>query len=195
MTKERAEQHLTQIQEGVRHLTVMLDEILTLSKAQSGGLEFKPVLLDLRDFCQTVTEKIQVNAERNRILLDFSGTFCHLVYVDPTLLGQALTNLLMNAIKYSPEGGDVHFSVTCNTREICFKVADQGIGIPEADQKHLFEVFRRGTNVGRFPGTGLGLAIVRETLRAHHGSVTLESQLGQGSVFTLTIPLVLTLPE
>ncbi len=195
MTKERADQHLTQIQEGVRRLTVILDEILTLSKAQSVGLEFKPVLLDLRDFCQTITEKIQVNAQRHRILLDFSGAFCHLVYIDPALLGQALTNLLMNAIKYSPEGGDVHFSVTCNVSEICFRVADQGIGIPEADQKHLFEAFRRGTNVGRFPGTGLGLAIVRETLRAHHGSVTLESQLGQGSVFTLTIPLVLTSPE
>ncbi len=195
MTKERADQHLAQIQEGVQQLTFMLDEILTLSKAQSVGLEFNPVPVDLDNLCQAIAASMQLNTDQHRIVLKISGELSQQVYADPKLLGQAITNLLNNAIKYSPEGGDIHFSVACSASEITITVADEGIGIPEADQKYLFELFRRGTNVQNYPGTGLGLAIVRETLRAHQGSVTLKSQLGQGSVFTLTIPLMLAPPS
>ncbi len=195
MTKARAEQHLVQIQEGVHQLTVMLDEILTLSKAQSVGLDFNPARLNLDDFCRDVISSMQLRSDQHRIVLTMGGELCQQVYADAKLLAQALTNLLTNAIKYSPEGGDIRVGVACNPHEITFTVADEGIGIPEADQKHLFEVFQRGTNVAPYPGTGLGLAIVREALRAHHGSVTLESQLGQGSVFTLTIPFMSTPPE
>ena len=138
---------------------------------------------------------MQFNTDQHRIVLATTDALCQQVYADPKLLGQAITNLLTNAIKYSPDGGDIQFSVVCTGGEISFTVTDEGIGIPEADQKHLFEVFRRGSNVAAFPGTGLGLAIVREALRAHHGTAAFESQLGQGSTFTLSIPLVLTPPE
>ncbi len=198
MTKERADQHLAQIQTGVHQLTTMLDQILTLSKAQSVGLDFKPMQIHLGDFCQDIATSIQFNPDhpdQPRIMLATTDALCQQVYADPKLLGQAITNLLTNAIKYSPDGGDIHFSVVCTEGEITFAVTDEGIGIPEADQKLLFEVFRRGSNVAAFPGTGLGLAIVREALRAHHGTAAFESQLDQGSTFTLSIPLVLAPPE
>jgi signal transduction histidine kinase len=104
------------------------------------------------------------------------------------LLRHIFSNLLSNALKYSPQGGRVLFRVTADEEGVLLEVSDQGIGIPEDELGHLFESFHRASNVGSIPGTGLGLAIVRNAVDMHGGSLTVRSQAGAGSCFTVRLP-------
>src|SRR5207248_11217236 len=94
-----------------------------------------------------------------------------------------------NAGKYSPDGGEIRLEVSAQDQAVVFKVCDQGIGIPAADQKRLFEAFHRAKNIGKIAGTGLGLAIVKSCVEAHRGVITFESQEGVGTTFTVRLPL------
>jgi signal transduction histidine kinase len=109
--------------------------------------------------------------------------------MDEKLLLHILINLLTNAIKYSPKNTTVHFGCYCEEKEVTFEVQDEGIGIPPEDQQRLFESFHRAKNVGNIPGTGLGLAIVQKSVELHGGKITLESEVGVGTTFRVTLPL------
>jgi signal transduction histidine kinase len=110
-------------------------------------------------------------------------------HMDEKLLRQILTNLLSNAIKYSPDGGTVHLTLACQAGRVTFQVRDDGIGIPDEDQARLFETFHRARNIGNIPGTGLGLAIVKKSVDLHGGTIEVASQVGQGTTFTVTLPM------
>ncbi|MFN8447757.1 MAG: sensor histidine kinase [Anaerolineae bacterium] len=101
---------------------------------------------------------------------------------------QAISNLLSNAVKYSPAGGTIRLQVACEPDALRIQVSDQGIGIPEEDQKRLFEVFHRAGNVGTVPGMGLGLVITKRAVEVHGGTVTFTSKVGEGTTFIITIP-------
>lgn len=103
--------------------------------------------------------------------------------------GIVLTNLISNAIKYSPSGSTIHFHLNCQDNQAIFQIKDKGIGIPKKDQIHLFETFFRGSNVGKIPGTGLGLAIVKRCVDLHRGYIQVESEEGIGTTVTVTLPL------
>ncbi|NES97294.1 MAG: ATP-binding protein, partial [Desertifilum sp. SIO1I2] len=111
------------------------------------------------------------------------------VLLDERLLRIILSNLLSNAIKYSETGKQIELEVNRDERGICFQIKDWGIGIPEADKKHLFQMFHRAQNVGEISGTGLGLAIVKRAVDLHKGEISLESQEGVGTIFTVRLPL------
>ncbi|HCF26616.1 MAG TPA: hybrid sensor histidine kinase/response regulator, partial [Cyanobacteria bacterium UBA11049] len=98
-------------------------------------------------------------------------------------------NLLSNAIKYSPPGSRVDFDIACHEKAVVFQIKDEGIGIPLADREHLFESFHRAKNVGIIAGTGLGLAIVKKCVELHGGEIVVNSVVGQGTTFRVTIPL------
>lgn len=117
--------------------------------------------------------------------------------VDQKLLRQILINLLTNAIKYSPNSATVNFNLNITHTNVTFSIQDQGIGIPQPDQGKLFELFHRASNVGNIPGIGLGLSIVAKCIELHQGSITVNSELGKGTTFDVTIPLQLValLPE
>jgi signal transduction histidine kinase len=116
----------------------------------------------------------------------------HAIEADEALLHQALYNLVENAVKYTPEGGEVTIHLQTDPSDLTFAVQDSGIGIPEKDLPRLFEKFYRGTNREALAqrGTGLGLAIVKSIAERHGGNVRVESELGEGSTFYLQIPLV-----
>jgi signal transduction histidine kinase len=99
-------------------------------------------------------------------------------------------NLLSNAIKYSPNGGQVCFDIREEANRLILEISDEGIGIPLADQAHLFEMFHRAGNTGKIQGTGLGLTIVKQNVEVHGGTLTFKSQKGVGTTFTVRIPLV-----
>jgi signal transduction histidine kinase len=101
-----------------------------------------------------------------------------------------ITNLLSNAIKYSPQGGKITLTLTCEDKQVVFQVQDQGIGIPPADQAKLFESFSRAGNVGTIAGTGLGLSIVKKCVDLHGGEITVKSEVGLGTTFTVKLPLI-----
>jgi signal transduction histidine kinase len=102
--------------------------------------------------------------------------------------------LLSNAIKYSPTGSAVQFHLTCFDDTAIFQIQDQGIGIPAQDLAHLFEPFHRANNVGSIQGTGLGLAIVKQGVDLHGGEITVASVVGEGTTFTVTLPLSNSMP-
>jgi signal transduction histidine kinase len=109
---------------------------------------------------------------------------------NPIRLRQMLDNLLGNAIKYTPEGGDISIEMKAQSEQVILRLLDSGPGIPPSDQPHIFEKFYRAGNVPKgVGGSGLGLAIVKSIVDSHHGRIWVESLLGQGSTFTVVLPL------
>jgi signal transduction histidine kinase len=104
-------------------------------------------------------------------------------------LGHIIGNLLSNAAKYSPSGSTVLFDLRVQPDQAVFRIQDEGIGIPQADQARLFEPFHRAHNVGTIRGNGLGLAIVKQAVDLHSGTISVESVEGAGTTFTVTLPL------
>ena len=168
----------------------LLNDLLTLSRAESGKLQLTPEILNLPHYCQQLIEEVKFSFEtRPAIDLRTSGD-CQKIYADPQLLRAMITNLLSNAVKYSGSQPKVTLSVTCRSGDITFQVQDRGIGIPETDQARLYEAFYRGTNVGNIAGTGLGLSVVNACLQLHQGILICDSQIDQGTTFKIILPRV-----
>jgi PAS domain S-box-containing protein len=186
--EEREDLHRS-IRAGVERMTRLLDDVLTIGKAEANMLQFTPAQVDLAAFCEQLAEETRRGAgEAHTLEFSYEGAR-EPVRADEKLLRHALTNLLSNAFKYSPAGGRVEFRVRMDGREAAFEVRDQGIGIPPEDQPRLFETFHRARNVGAIAGTGLGLAIARKSVELHGGSVSVESSPGAGTCFRVTVPL------
>lgn len=187
-TEEKKLSHLQRIQVAVKHMTELLNDVLLIGKAEAGKLEFEPTPLNLVQFCRDLVEDNQVSTDNHTIAFCSQGQ-CTNACMDQKLLRHILVNLLSNAIKYSPQGGTVHFDLVCNQEVVTFQVRDEGIGVPVADQAELFAPFHRASNVGTISGTGLGLAIVKKSVDLHNGKLTVESEVGVGTTFIVTIPL------
>jgi signal transduction histidine kinase len=173
-------------------MTHMLDNILLIGAADANLLGFAPAPLALKGFCSELLIEAEGAVKPGRVRPEVQVRFevtPDEVLLDRKLLRHILVNLLSNAFKYSPDGGVVRFEVTTSPGEISFLVADQGIGIPEEDLSRLFESFHRAANVGDIPGTGLGMPIVKKSAEAHGGSVSVESEVGRGTSFTVTLPV------
>jgi len=164
----------------------LLDDVLLLGKVDAGKLEFKPAPLDLVDFCENLVEPLHASSQHN-IIFRAQGN-CDNACMDEYLLRHILTNLLSNAIKYSPKGGDVNFQLECDRQTARFRVADSGIGIEKQDLSRLFESFYRATNLGNIQGTGLGLSIIKNCVELHGGDIRVQSTVGEGTTFTVTLP-------
>jgi PAS domain S-box-containing protein len=188
MTEDKKQEHLTQIQTQVQRLVGLLDDVLTLSRAETIDILVTAETLDLNGLCMDIVRDIQQTTTKHQINFTISGQ-PQTVSMDVKLIRQAITNLLTNAVKYSPDGGTVTIDLAYEEPNVRIRIQDQGIGIPEADQKRLFERFHRAQNVGNISGTGLGLAIVKRAVEAHGGSIGVESAAGAGTTFTLHIPI------
>lgn len=187
-SEEKKLSHLKRIQSSIKSMTKLLDEVLTIGKADAGKLEFKPVELDVVTLAKELVEELHLTTDKPRINLQVFGEIDEAT-MDPKLLRHILTNLLSNALKYSPAGGTVEFTLTGQGEYLILSVQDSGIGIPESDLIHLFESFQRASNVGSLPGTGLGLAIVKKCVDRHQGTITVNSIVGVGTTFTVTLPM------
>lgn len=189
--EEKKLKHYHRIESAVRRMTGLLDDVLLYSKAEAGKLQFNPAPLVLKNLCSDLVEELQLGIGKNhKITWIYSGP-CNNAYIDEKLLLHILTNLLSNAIKYSPSSTTIFFSCFCDqeNKEIIFEIKDEGIGIPPEDKARLFESFHRAKNVGDIPGTGLGLAIVQKSVELHAGKITVNSEVGVGTTFRVTLPL------
>jgi PAS domain S-box-containing protein len=185
---ERSEQ-LESITRNTRRMAGMMEEILILSRLDAGKLEFQPGALDLNVFCRRLVDEV-LSATNRRCVIELSlNSVPSEANADERLLGHIFTNLLSNAVKYSEPGATVRFGVERDGSDAVCTVRDQGIGISEDDQRHLFKAFHRGGNVGTRPGTGLGLLMVKRCVELHRGSVRLASQLGEGTTVTVKLPV------
>ncbi|NEP11046.1 MAG: hybrid sensor histidine kinase/response regulator [Symploca sp. SIO2C1] len=189
LTEEKQVKHFERIQFAIDNINQMLEDILILGKTGARKLSFEPIPLNALAFCQSILEQFQSTTKQHQLTF-CSQKECSQTYLDGKLLSHILANLLSNAIKYSPEGGNIHLEVCGDEQQMIFRVRDQGIGIPPEYQAKLFEQFERADNVGKIPGTGLGLCIVKQAVDLHQGTITMESELGVGTTFTVVLPVL-----
>lgn len=188
---------LRSIQMAVKRMTGLLEDVLLIGQSEAGKLRFAPAPLDLIRFCTELLDEfrpvlpahLRLEYREPACVRNCPGVSCCKVSADEKLLRRIFGNLLSNAIKYSPDGGKITFSMSCNGEVARIEVCDQGIGIPEADQQHLFEAFHRAGNVGNISGTGLGLSIVKYAVDQHGGSIDCASVPGKGACFTVRLPV------
>lgn len=189
-SEEKRSRNLRRIQSAAKTMAQLLSDILLLTRAEAGKLEFNPQTIDLQSFCNHLVEEVKFNTQsQHHILVEQQGT-CDEAYLDERLLRAMLMSLLTNAIKYSPPESEIQLTIWGEQGHVRFQVSDQGIGVPAADQQHLFESFHRGQNVKSFSGTGLGLAVVKKCLELHGGKIEVESQVGIGTTFSIDMPWV-----
>ncbi len=188
-TEEKKQLHFKRIQSSVHHLTQLISDVLLLNKAEAGKLDFNPAALNLVAFCRELVEELQLTLKTQHSISFLCLGSEMEASLDEKLLRQLLTNLLSNAIKYSPQGGNIQFDLIYENESVTFRIQDRGIGIPIKDQAQLFDAFYRSSNVGTIAGTGLGLAIVKRCVDFHKGHIALESEVGVGTTFTVTLPL------
>ncbi|HEX4265397.1 MAG TPA: PAS domain S-box protein [Verrucomicrobiae bacterium] len=187
-TGERNEQ-LDSIARNTRRMAGMMEDILILSRLDAGKLEFQPAALDLNAFCSRVVDEV-LSATNNRCAIKWSlKSTLSKAKADERLLGHILTNLLSNAVKYSEPGATVHLNVERDGCDVVCTIRDEGIGISQLDQQHLFKAFHRGNNVGTRPGTGLGLLLVKRCAELHGGNVQVNSEIGRGTIVRVTLPI------
>jgi PAS domain S-box-containing protein len=186
---EKWSRNLRRIQDSVKNMVQLLDDILTINRAETGKLEFNPQPLALEKFCRQFVEEMQLSAGTQHTLTFLCQGKATDACLDEQLLRSILANLLSNAIKYSPKGGQVNCSLKFESDSVRLQIQDWGVGISPEDRKQLFEPFYRGKNVRHFPGTGLGLVVVKNYVDLHGGSITIASEIDQGTTITIILPL------
>ncbi|MBL0209963.1 MAG: PAS domain-containing protein [Holophagaceae bacterium] len=186
------ENNLKAILRSVDRMTMLLNDISELSRIETGALRLEARPIQLAPFLPQMVEEMRHQAEPRRIALRADlqpGLEGLAIQADPLRLHQLLENLLSNAIKFSPEGSEVVLRVQQNEPWLVFSVLDSGPGIAESDAKRIFERFYRAASTRGVPGTGLGLAIVKHLVLLMGGEVSLQSELGKGSTFTVKLPM------
>ncbi len=187
-----AERFLERMDTEVDALTQMVSELLELTRIESGQVPLKIKSAKPCKLVKRAVKRLREQAKRAGINLE---THCPEnlpnIYADSSRLGQALSNLLHNAIKFTPEGGEVILSATQKVDIIEFSIQDNGIGIPSDDLHRIFERFYKADQARTEGGTGLGLAIARHLVEGHGGRIWVESTEGRGSTFYFTIPIVM----
>ncbi|WP_413160837.1 ATP-binding protein [Capilliphycus salinus ALCB114379] len=190
LTKEQKRSIFQRIRSAGKNLVQLLDEVILVGRADVDRLECLPTPLDIKSFCQQLVEEARLEAtSQHQIELNIQGEFTGTLW-DESLLRHIFMNLFSNAIKYSPEGGLICLEVIAQDRFALFNLIDSGIGIPTNDLVKLFQAFHRATNVGKISGTGLGLAIVKRCVEAHGGEISVESEAGVGTTFSVKLPLI-----
>jgi PAS domain S-box-containing protein len=182
-------EYATDINMEAIRLSRLITEMLDLDRMESGKMQLNRELIDLHRFIENVVNLIQPTAPHHSLLLDADPALPEFV-ADHDKLVQVVTNLVNNAIKYSPQGGPIRLTTALEGAQVHLRVADQGLGIPAEALEAIFDRYARiESRISRtIQGTGLGLSIVRQIVELHNGRVWAESTLGQGSVFHVLLP-------
>jgi len=186
--QDKRDRHIKRIKDSVKHLNDLLEDFLSLGKLEEGKIQAKPEPFDVKEFLEEATEEIKaIIKEGQQVHLECDG---HGLFItDRRLLKNVLINLLSNAVKFSPENASIWIkAVRTDDNKLVLTVKDQGMGISEEDQQHMFTSFYRGKNVVNIQGTGLGLHIVKRYIDLVHGAISLESRLGEGTTVTIELP-------
>lgn len=189
LTEPQIDERLDKMQEQLGYLTAIMEDVLQLARLQARRMEFNPVWLNLDALCRTILEEFQSHPQAVQRLQYLSTGAHSKVYVDKRLMRQIFSNLISNALKYSPKEKMVHVQLREQNTDVILEICDKGIGIPPTDLQHLFEPFHRGENVGVVAGTGLGLVIVKEAVELHGGTITVKSLIGTGTTVTVQLPV------
>ncbi len=183
---ENIHKHVERIRTSVRHLSNLLDDFLSLEKLEQGKIKIENAYFDFSAFNSEITEELENTLKKEqKIQYAFKGG--KEIYSDRKIIYHILLNLLSNAIKYSD--GDIVLEVAVDERYVSIVVRDNGIGIPEEEQRRLFSRYFRANNVGNIKGTGLGLSIVKGYVELLNGSISFVSAKDVGTTFVVKFPL------
>jgi PAS domain S-box-containing protein len=184
---EKKDKHINRIKSAVNNLNDILSDFLSISKLEEGKVHADFKKFDLQHLIEEVLGDMQLSIKRGQ-KLNYVHEGEKLVFLDPKLIKNILINLISNAIKFTDENKEINISSKTEIETIFLIVEDQGIGISEEDQKHLFERFYRGKNAFNIQGTGLGLHIVGNYIDLMQGHLHLRSELNKGTNITITFP-------
>ncbi len=191
--QEKVQEYGTYIETESRRLTQLINNILDFSRIESGRKVYQFEPADIEEVIAGTLNTFAVRLRNSGIELTYQGPDEPLpeLSVDSNAIDRALSNLLDNAVKYSNGGDLIEIRLTANSSEVRIAVTDRGIGIPRDEQQRIFERFHRVSTglVHDVRGSGLGLSLVRHIVQAHGGRVTVDSKLGEGSTFTIHLPL------
>lgn len=195
----------------------LIDDMLFMGRAESGKLKCNPLPINLVEFCQDLLDQLQLGNETKHKLTLIASNVTSAI-LDQQLLHGIITNLIVNAIKYSPNGGQISLELECrkpgegdkeaifclspqcvfpnskltniNSPSLIIQIRDEGMGIPETELGKIFEMFYRCKNTGKIKGNGLGLTIVKKAVELQGGAIGCESKIGIGTTFTVLLPYV-----
>jgi signal transduction histidine kinase len=189
---EKRKKYFKRARTSIELMSSLLEEVLVIGESDNGNLKCQLAPLNLSQFCRNLVEELQSTGGEEHLMTfrEFSqiGLIPQRVQVDEKLLRHILTNLISNASKYSPRGSQIWICLMYESDTLTFQVKDEGIGISKSEQTQLFDTFYRGANVSHVQGTGLGLSIVKRCVDAYGGNITIESEMGVGSTFTVSLP-------
>ncbi len=190
--QDKRDRHIKRIKDSVRHLNILLEDFLSLGKLEEGRISAECATFDVRAFQVEVVDEINgILKEGQSIETSYTGAAAF--NTDSRLLKNILINLLGNASKFSGEHAVIKLTIDNTGSGLRVVVADQGVGISEEDQQHLFSTFFRGKNVMNIEGTGLGLHIVKRYVTLMNGTIELTSKLDEGTEVTLFLPESVTI--
>jgi len=186
---EKREKHIRRIKDSVNHMNELLEDFLSLGKLEEGKVSISGSAFDVKDFAEDVVDEMRAHLKPGQdIIIQHDGDARFTT--DKRMLKNILFNMLSNAIKFSPEGKEVALRTQNANGKLMIVVKDQGIGIPEEDQPHLFSTFFRAKNVSNIQGTGLGLPIVKRYVNLLGGDIELQSKLGEGTEIMVQLPVL-----
>jgi PAS domain S-box-containing protein len=187
---DKRRKHIGRIKDAVADMKSILEDFLSLSKLEEGLISANIEAVHAEELFSEIQKSIgdlEMLCKKGQQII-FKHDHDHLVYIDKNLFRNILSNLISNAIKFSPENGVIEVVCELNNNDLTVSVEDNGIGISDEDRQHLFGRFFRGKNAVNIQGTGLGLHIVVKYLELMNGHIDLKSKLNKGSTFTFTIP-------
>lgn len=182
------EKHINKVKSSVTHLTGILNDFLSMNKLEEGKIKTNLEQFNALDLFNDVIEELKTILKKNQTIICNYNVNCELVTTDIKIFKNILINLISNAIKYSGDNDIIHCTLATDNDYILFEVKDDGIGIPEDEQKHLFDRFFRASNATNIEGTGLGLNIVRKYIEMLEGNISFHSKLYSGTTFIVNIP-------
>jgi signal transduction histidine kinase len=189
---EKQMHYVCNIQKSGKHLLELINDILDISKIESGKMEYTPEITDIKEIMDEIIVLMDPLVKEKYIHFESSSEFEKLeVNVDKIKIKQIIFNILSNAIKFTPENGKIWFDSKIINSNVQISVSDNGIGIALEKQKTIFEPFKQVSSFTNraHGGTGLGLAIAKYYVKMHSGQIHVESEVGKGSTFTFTIPM------
>lgn len=188
-TIEKQNKSLNRIQQAIRQITRLLDDIAVWEELGTKQITLQPNLVNIIALSEEILTNLRLlDSENHELIMNYQGEE-KILYLDQEIIQRILHNLLLNGIKYSPPGSTVTLSINCTKDNLILQIQDQGRGIPQAEQHRIFEAFYRASNTEQIKGAGLGLAIVREYVQLCGGEITLESSSRVGTIFTVTLAL------
>lgn len=188
--QDKREKHLTTIKSKVHYLDNILNDFLSIERLESGKVNYKFSTFSLSKLINEVVYNANVTLKSGQNIEYTRNLEGIVLQQDEKILELVLSNLLSNAIKYSPENTLIRFEVKVDDKKIIFKVTDQGMGIPEKDQKHIFERYFRAENALLNQGTGIGLNIAKVHLENLGGTISFSSQENSGTQFIVELPII-----